>query len=1108
MIGTEAILETSPKRPRRQTSNAPRASVARVSVLLDAYSAYLVAVILSLSLATGIAEPAGAQELDKSITNASADAVTSSANHPAGNHLSNAFERADPTRIRASGETVHRWTINGAQASYLVGDCDLYHGDQHYGADSILIVSDGPRGRVRNRIVFEGLRKSSQGNARPDDAEPTPRQVVWRSNVYPLVQAPNRKGQPKQRPFLMEFLPDVAIEAIGSAQSDVSVDRSRFGEVQQAQFTEQVPMQGQLPSVPTLASPELPSPELAAPTSGLPLATNSAPPKIFDDGATTGGQPFIFGDKSVVIDSRNASMAFSLQTVDRPEVNETAWIARGGVTAEIRDVSVRMENGQLIKFDSVNLSADRIVFWTPMVRSLFQGDADISSSAGEMYLEGDVVFRAGENVIYAQSMFYNVTRETGLVLDAEAITTIDEFQGVVRVKAEVMQQVAKGNYRAFDAAVTSSRMGVPRYWLQSDQLQLNERTRNVVDQSTGRLRADRDYFVTSDQNFVFLGGIPLLYWPRFATSLEKPTFYLSDVDVNNDNIFGTQVLLDWDLFQLLGIEDAPPGVDWELSTDYLSDRGPALGTNLNYTLPGLFGIPGLTRGDLDVWGISDSGTDQLGLDRLALEPEEDFRGRALLRHQQEMPNGYRFVAELGWLSDRNFLEQYLESEWDQDLDHTTGIRLQRHYFNQLFDLSANLQLNDFYQETERLPALDHYLLGGTFLGERVTWQMHNHASYSKLNRATDPVNAAEAAEYFPLPGEDNRDGVVVSTNQQLSITLPVGPINVRPTASVEASHFGEASDGDSLTRIVGQAGIAMNLPMVRIDSSIENSLLNIRGLAHKMDWTAEYWYADSDANLNELPLYDSLDDNAQEQFRRRFIGDTFGGALPSRFDPRTYAFRQGIQRNVTSPSDVIADDLQQFRLGLHQRVQTKRGLPGRDRIVDLIQFDIDTILFPNADRDNFGETIGPTTYDFRYHIGDRFSILSDGYIDFFDDGLRSISAGLKTSRPGVGDWYIGLMSLEGPISSTVLRTAMDYRLNEKWIFSGATTYDFGTIGNVGQSVGLTRIGESLLVRLNIDVNPGRDNVGFGFQVEPRFFTRRLGRIGGGLIPPPGIAGVE
>lgn len=299
------------------------------------------------------------------------------------------------------------------------------------------------------------------------------------------------------------------------------------------------------------------------------------------------------------------------------------------------------------------------------------------------------------------------------------------------------------------------------------------------------------------------------------------------------------------------------------------------------------------------------------------------------------------------------------------------------------------------------------------------------------------------------------------------------------------------------------------MPMWRVDPNVQSSLLNVRGLAHKVEFTGEYFYADSDANLDELPLYDPLDDDAQEEFRRRFFFSTFGGGLPARFDPRNYAFRQGVQRYVTNPSEVIADDLTQARLGIHNRWQTKRGVPGRERIVDLLRFDVDTILFPEADRDNFGETLGPTTYDFRYHLGDRVTLMSDGYADFFEDGLRSVSAGVRTSRPGLGDVYVGLMSLEGPISATVLRSSYDYRLNEKWILTAASTYDFGNTGNVGQTIALSRIGESFLIRMGLDVDEGRDNVGFVFAVEPRFWpTRTIGSLGGQLIPPPGLEGLE
>ncbi|WP_143543762.1 LPS assembly protein LptD [Rhodopirellula sp. MGV] len=1017
--------------------------------------------------------------------------------------------------IRLSGQTLFRWHEGQTQMSLAEGNCRLEFNGKAYLANKVLVVTDGPRGNVRNRLAIEGL-----GGTKKSATEPSqPLVVTLRSDDEPRVQSDQYRAKPASRPFLLDYLE----QSLARQAATSEVAQTQF--VQGGQ-TQSIPVPEPIPddNVNTRQW-EVPNPPLSR------LPTELTGPNTFNGPSTSGGfgdsypidqysvadpleptnnSEFLFGGgtKGVQIGPRHPSSPPRVDMTLVPETNETVVIGRGGVVITIRDVSTQFPDGRVMDFGTVTISANRVVGWVPNMVDVINGDASFNSADGELYLEGDIVFRAGDSLIYAESMYYNVVKETGMVLDAEAITTIPEYQGVVRLKAEVLQQISHGNFRAFDAAVTSSRLGVPRYWLQSETLEFYEKTRSVVDRDSGLLVSDNDPFVRSKNSFVFVGGIPIFYWPRFATSLERPVFYIQGIKVRNDQNFGSQILLDWDIFQLLGIDNIPEGVDWQLSTDYLSKRGPALGTTFKYDVPAFFGLMGHTRGNLDVWGIDDSGLDQLGRGRMDLPLEETTRGRVKWQHRQKLANDWEVTGQVGYLSDRNFLEQYLEYEWDQNPDHVTELRVQKYYHNQLFELSATPQLNTFFQKTERLPEFNHYLFGSSILNDRLTWQMHNHASYSKLNQADDPLDPVQAANYFPLPGEMDREGVIASTRQELAMNLDFGPFNIRPIASIEASHYGEAADGDSLTRLLGQSGVQVNLPMVRVDPTIQSTLLNMRGLAHKMEWKAEYWYADSNTDLDELPFYDALDDDPQEQFRRRFIGSTFNGSLPTAFDPRNYAYRQGVQRWLASPSEVVADDLQQIRLGLNQRFQTKRGLPGQDRIVDIIQFDVETILFPREDRDNFGETLGPTTYDFRYHIGDRLSLVSDGYLDFFDEGLRSLSAGVRSSRPGVSDWYVGMMSLEGPISSTVFRSNFDYRVNEKWIVSGGTTYDFGSTGYVGQNFGITRIGESMLVRLNIAADRGRDNVSFGFVIEPRFFPRLLGNVGGGMIPPPGIEGLE
>jgi hypothetical protein len=265
--------------------------------------------------------------------------------------------------------------------------------------------------------------------------------------------------------------------------------------------------------------------------------------------------------------------------------------------------------------------------------------------------------------------------------------------------------------------------------------------------------------------------------------------------------------------------------------------------------------------------------------------------------------------------------------------------------------------------------------------------------------------------------------------------------------------------------------------------------------------------------LSRFPLYDQLDDDATEHFRRRMLFNTFGlgpgDQIPIMYDERFYALRSNMQGWVTGQSTEIVDDLTEVRLGVKQRWQTKRGLAGHERIIDWITLDVDAVLFPDPNRDNFGEALGMIDYDFRWHLGDRFSILSDGYADVFDQGLRQVTVGALMSRPEHGNLYVGFRSTEGPISSNLLATYVNYRMSEKWIATAGTTIDFASAGNIGQNVSFTRVGESFLLRMGFNYDASRNNYGFQFGIEPRFLpTGQLGVVGGVQIPPAGALGLE
>jgi hypothetical protein len=280
-------------------------------------------------------------------------------------------------------------------------------------------------------------------------------------------------------------------------------------------------------------------------------------------------------------------------------------------------------------------------------------------------------------------------------------------------------------------------------------------------------------------------------------------------------------------------------------------------------------------------------------------------------------------------------------------------------------------------------------------------------------------------------------------------------------------------------------------------------LFNLRGLAHKVVLETDFFWADANQDLAALPLYDPLDDDSQLHFRR-WIANT-----RPEFDARYYALRTGMQNWVASPLVEIADDLAMSRIAVRQRWQTKRGLPGQERIIDWIALDLAGSLFPKSGRDNFGEDVGLLDYDFRWRLGDRLTVLSDGFIDVFGDGLRTFAVGGELSRPEQGDVFVQFRTVDGPITSNVLGASVSYRTTEKWILTAGASMNFSSNGNTSVNIGLIRIGESMLVRVGAYADQSRDNLGVQLAVEPRFLpTSRLGRVGGVQIPPAGARGLE
>ena len=271
----------------------------------------------------------------------------------------------------------------------------------------------------------------------------------------------------------------------------------------------------------------------------------------------------------------------------------------------------------------------------------------------------------------------------------------------------------------------------------------------------------------------------------------------------------------------------------------------------------------------------------------------------------------------------------------------------------------------------------------------------------------------------------------------------------------------------------------------------------------------EFSASGANQHLENLPLYDPLNDWNIEAFQRRFVTYTYGigpfapplvAPLPPQVDERLYALRMGMGDWVTAPSMEIADDMEALRLGVHQRWQTKRGPPDDMHIVDWIEFNTDVTVYPDPSRDDFGQTFGMLDYNFRWHVGDRLTLVSDGLFDFFSLGQDEVTLGAFLTRPPRGSLYVGVRSLQGPITDTMISMSYSYLMSPKWISTYGISYDLSDTKNVGQMLRITRVGESMLVSGGFSYDPARNSVTAVFMIEPRFMPKgQLSQVGGARI---------
>jgi hypothetical protein len=771
-------------------------------------------------------------------------------------------------------------------------------------------------------------------------------------------------------------------------------------------------------------------------------------------------------------------------------------------------VNVTFENS----VDEIEFATDEAVIWARGLAIDNPPKEGLQTTGNgkemiEVYLTGNVIVRMKSRtgppqILRAASVYYDLDRDRAIALRGDLEYAPLLAPDPIHLRGEELRRLDLDNWEALKGTANSSKLpNDPGIRMDARRMVLHEEQgplRNVFglqyrDLLTGKPVVGEERTATMYDAVPRVGGVPVFYFPWFRTDADRPLGPFLNAGFGQSTIFGTQLYTTWDMFNLLAIRP-PSNQRWALELDYLSARGPAIGSNYTYQIPPSDPFSGISPalGLMKYYGIWDHGQDILGGERGVQPTPPDFRQRFLWRHQQEITPDLYFQGQLAYQSDQNYLEEYFKTEYDTGPNQELFAYLTWQRDNWWTSALAEDRLaRPWMDETNWLPRFDGGLLGQSFL-DRFVYMARGSAAFAQ--------SRPSQSNPYPVLSTDQRLSTGrLDLNQELSVPFGLGPVQFAPYGMLDLTGYSNDLNGNPIGRVWGGGGTRASISLSRLYEGVASDLFNIRDLYHKAVLSLNYLNAQTNVHYNQLPLLDRLNDDATDQawrnikpYESQLVSGLGGIALQNSpvYDPQLYAIRRVLLNKVDT-----MDAIDVLQLDLRQRLQTHRGYPGMEHVVDVMTLSTSASYFPQAQRDNFGHPWSFLEYEYLWNIGDRVSAQSTGWFEPYTGGSRYWTVGLAMNRPDRTNFYVGYRQID-PVNSKAVTLALGYQLSNRYYLNVSSAYDFGIHAALSNALMLTRTGTDLTVSIGVSYNSLQNNFSLNFMMMPNFLMGATAQQGG------------
>jgi hypothetical protein len=721
------------------------------------------------------------------------------------------------------------------------------------------------------------------------------------------------------------------------------------------------------------------------------------------------------------------------------------------------DIRWQEQGGQPDRPEWVELQADTLVLWRAADQAA-EGPTGAPSGQFEkvtaVYVAGDVLMREGQLTIRADELYYDLENTRGLVRNA-VMRTFDPSRNVpIYVRAEELRRLDDTRFEANDVSLTTSEFWKPQLSVEASKIRIIDRLRDV----------EPDSEVPESSFSAWMEGVRFKYYdttllrlPTMHTGPRGPGSPMRSVRFGRDSTFGASIETQWFLSRLLGLRE-PEGTDSTLFLDYYDKRGPGGGAAVEYERRDYFGrIMGYV--------IDDHGEDRLGRTRKNVDVPDDLRGRFALQHRHFLPYGWQLTAEVSYLSDRNFLEQFYRDEFYAGKEQETLLHLRRIDDNRALAFLGKGRINDFLNEMEELPTGEYHWTGQSFLDDRFVF--FSDSLIGRFRYRFDDEGPRQPEDFFTFAQTRSEVDMPLQAGSSKIVPFVAGTLGYDDGPGFQRDLDGTLAESEDEV-LIGEAGVRMStLPFWRVYPEVESRLWDLHGLRHTI--------------------------------------------------------RPSLTAVTYTQSNTVAEQRDTLDLGISQRWQTKRGPAGRQRTVDWLDLDVDFVWVNNAgdemagpdrfiwnrpfiplinrqggqvppqDRritDMFGPQRDYISANMTWRIGETTSVLGDVYLDMQTGAVDQLDIGFsRLCWPNLS-YFIGSRYLRdidnglGQHGSNAVTFAMTYVLDPRYTAVFSQQYDFDYEANIRSDITLIRKYHRVNFAITLSIDDSLDEQRIVFSLWP------------------------